>query len=261
MCRLRIVPAFGRMALDEVTVADVAAFRRRLIAEKLSNARVNRHHAVLRRIFNLAIQWGCLSGRNPAQSPGMLREEPRVRSLTAQQLRALMLALGEDNNRVAASAVALLALTGARTSEVTEAEWSWVDFDQRVLIVPRSKSGRSRPVYLPDRALDLLRLQPRVPGQVHVFPSSRCPGKPIEGVRGVWKRAKAAAGLPADLHVHDLRHAFASFAINNGTSLYEVGRLLGHSQVATTSRYAHLSADTLHKAANAVGLIVANKAA
>ena len=260
MCRLRIVPAFGRRPMDEVAPADVAAFRRKLIDEGLSSGRVNRHLAVLRRIFNLALRWGAYTGRNPAQSPGMLREEPRERFLTLVEVRALMAALGRDSDAVAASAIALLALTGARKSEITDARWDCIDFDRFTLTVPLAKSGRARRVQLPDAAVDVLRAQPRVPGQSFVFPSARRPGRPIEGVRAAWARAKAAAGLPTDLRLHDLRHAFASFAINCGSSLYEVGRLLGHSQVSTTARYAHLSAARLHDAANAVGRIAIGRA-
>ena len=51
--------------------------------------------------------------------------------------------------------------------------------------------------------------------------------------------------MPGDLRLHDLRHNFASLGINGGASLYEVGRLLGHSQLSTTARYAHLSAGRL----------------
>lgn len=255
MCRLRIVPAFGRRPLDEVTQADVAAFRRKLIGEGLSSGRVNRHLAVLRRIFNLALRWEAYAGRNPAQAPGMLREVPRDRSLSVAEVRALMAALLQDHDPTAASAIALLTLTGARKSEITEARWDCIDFDRCTLTVPLAKSGRARRVWLPDAAIAVLQVQPRLADQPFVFPSTRCPGQPIEGVRSAWARAKASAGLPADLRLHDLRHAFASFAINRGSSLYDVAGLLGHSQVSTTARYAHLSAERLHDAANAVGRI------
>jgi integrase len=255
MMRLRLLPAFGRLRLDEITVAGVAEFRRDLIAEGLSSARVNRHLAVLRSSLNLALRWDLFAGRNPAQSPGMLREEPRERFLTEVELRALMLALGQDADRVAASAVALLALTGARKAEVLGARWEHVDFDHRLLTVPLSKSGRRRHVVLPDAAIAVLELQPRAPDQPFVFPSARRPGKPVEDVRGVWARAKTSARLPNDLRLHDLRHNFASLAINGGASLYEVGRLLGHSQLSTTARYAHLSAGRLLETANTVGRI------
>lgn len=170
-----MLPALGRLHLDEITPARVAAFQRGLIDGGLSNARVNRHLAVLRRMFNLAIRWGLLGGANPAQSPGMLREQPREVFLAPPQLRALMSALADEPDRAAAGAIALLALTGARKSEVLRARWEHVDRDRGLLTVPLAKGGRRRHVVLSGAAIGVLRLQPRAPGQEFVFASPRCP--------------------------------------------------------------------------------------
>jgi len=256
MLRLWLLPALGNLPLDQITIADVAALRRKLLAQKLSNARVNRCLAVLRRSLNLALRWELYVGKNPAQSPGMLYEAPREVFLTEVQLRAVLMALAIDKNKVAAGAVALLALTGARKSEILNARWKHVDLDRQLLTVPRAKSGQRRHVVLSDAALAVLRVQPRsAAGHAFVFPSARLPDKPIEGVRAVWTRAKAAAGLPIETRLHDLRHTFASMCINRDVPLYSVSKLLGHSSQATTSRYAHLRNDTLREAANAVGTI------
>jgi integrase len=255
LARLRLIPAFGRCRLDEITPAHVAAFRRSLVAEGLSSAHVNRHLAVLRRILNLALRWGLCAGPNPAQSPGMLREEPRELFLTEAQLRVLMSALANDHDRAAASAVALLALTGARKSEILGARWEHVDLGRGILTVPRSKSGRRRYIVLSAAAVAVLQLQSRSPGHPFVFPSTRRPGQPIEGVRAVWARTKTAAALPPETRLHDLRHTFASLCINDAVPLYEVSKLLGHSNQAVTTRYAHLRDDRLLAAANGVGRI------
>lgn len=66
-------------------------------------------------------------------------------------------------------------------------------------------------------------------------------GEAVEGLRKRWARAKRAAGLPADLRIHDLRHSLASALANAGTPLYEIGAVLGHRQLNTTTRYAHHS--------------------
>ncbi len=108
---------------------------------------------------------------------------------------------------------------------------------------------------LSSAAAAVLLLQPREPGQPFVFPSARRPGQPIEGVRSVWARAKAAAALPPETRLHDLRHTFASLCVNDAVSLYEVSKLLGHSNQAVTARYAHLRDDRLLAAADAVGRI------
>ncbi|WP_026439772.1 site-specific integrase [Acidocella facilis] len=253
LMRLRVVPALGKLHLDEITPLHVARFRKGMIDEGLSASRVNAHLAALRRAFNLAIEWQFFQGRNPAASPGMLRTEGREMFLDAAQVKGLLLALAADPDQGAASAVALLALTGARKSEILLARWSCVDFDRRILWVPRSKSGRRRPIFLSDQAIAVLKLQPRQPGAEFVFPSPRRDEQALSELRGVWARVKLAADLPEDLRLHDLRHTFASLLANDGVPLYDIGKLLGHTQLATTSRYAHLQADRQLEAVNSVG--------
>ncbi len=256
MCRARLVPAFGRLPIDTVTAGDVAGLRARLVGASLSGARVNRYLSLLRRIFSLAIRWEVLQGANPCRFPGMLPEAARERFLSEVELRALMLALDEEPDRVAASAIALLALTGARRSEILGARWQHLDLAKRILLVPLSKSGKRRHVFLSDAAVRVIEAQARVEGGDFLFPSGRRPGRPIEGVRGAWDRARLRAGL-GEIRLHDLRHSFASFMINGGASLYAVGRALGHADVRTSARYAHLSPETLLDAANRVGRIAA----
>jgi integrase len=241
--RLRIIPFLGRKALDEINQDDVASLRRKLLAEGLSGATVNRHLATLRSMFNLALRWQLFEGRNPAASPGMLPEQHRDKFLTATETRALVKALDQEANRDAASALALLILTGARKQEVLRARWEFVDLDRGVLTVPLSKSGRPRHVPLSPAAVRVLegQAQRRVSGNPFVFPSRILEGKPLEGLRKPWDKAKKAAGLAADLRIHDLRHSLASALANAGTPLYEIGAVLGHRQLSTTTRYAHHS--------------------
>jgi len=266
----RILPAIGRKALDEVTRQDVAELRRKLVAEGLASGTVNRHLGTLRAMFNLALKWDLYEGKNPAASPGMLREQHRDRYLTPEETRALVKALDADQDPIAAAALALLIVTGARRSEVILARWEQIDLERGLLTIPRSKSGRPRYIPLSPVAVTILRRQEGLRRLIeterlaalaeardagaemvdtgpnaYVFPSHRRQGKSIEGLRGVWARAKKAAGLPADLRIHDLRHSFASALANAGTPLNEIGTVLGHSQLSTTQRYAHHSPQRL----------------
>lgn len=239
-CR-RIVPAIGTKALDSVTAADIAAFRRRLLTAKLSNASVNRHLATVRSLFNLALKWGIYEGSNPASSPGMLAERHRDVYLSGDETQALVRALDAEPNREAAAALMLLIVTGARKNEVLKARWENVDLERRLLTVPRSKNGKTRHIALSSLAVRvlLIQLQRKRPGDDgYVFPG-KVVGKPLENVRCAWVRAKKAAGLRQDIRIHDLRHSFASALANNGVPLNEIGILLGHSQLSTTARYAH----------------------
>jgi integrase len=190
-------------------------------------------------MFNLAQKWQLFEGRNPAAAPGMMRAVHRDKYLTAYQTQALMRALDMERDKGAAAVLALLTVTGARRSEIVLATWDNVDLDRGMLTVLRSKNGRPRYIPLSPIAVAILERQAtrRLPGNPHVFPS--------------WRRAKKAAGLPDDLRVHDLRHSFASALANAGTPLNEIGTVLGHTQLSTTTRYAHHSPQRLIATATA----------
>jgi integrase len=249
--RLQIKPRWGALRLDEVTPSHLVALQDALRGAGLSNATVNRYTAFVRRVFNLALRWQAYEGRNPAQHAEMRREQNRERFLTEDQLRALLQAINAEPNVVAAGVLALLAATGARRGEAMGARWQHIDLDRRLWTVPLSKSGRRRHIPLSDAACAiLLRVRAAAPvASAWVFPGDD-PAKRIGCIRKAWTRIKRGAGLPADLRIHDLRHAFASTLVGKGRSLHEVGQLLGHSQVSMTMRYAHLSPAKLIEAAN-----------
>lgn len=248
-CRLRLVPLWGQRRLDEIKPHDVAELQDRLRKEGLSNGSANRYTALVRRIFNLALRWEVLEGRNPAQHAEMRREHHREKYLTETELRALFQALDEEPSRTAASAIALLAATGARRGEALAARWEHIDLDRQMWVVPRSKSGKRRHIPLSNAALRILSQIPRPLECPWVFPGQD-PDHHLEGLRKAWLRIKASANLPTDLRIHDLRHTFASTLVSKGRTLYEVGELLGHSQVSMTMRYAHLEPQRLIDAAN-----------
>jgi integrase len=153
--------------------------------------------------------------------------------------------------------VPFLIYTGARKREVLDAKWDEIDWVQRSWRIPRTKSGKVRHVPLSSGALALLhKLQaekglPSAPGD-WIFPNPETM-KPFVSIFYSWDRARKLAGLP-ELRMHDLRHSFASFLINAGRSLYEVQELLGHADLRTTSRYAHLSRERLFDAVEVIHL-------
>lgn len=144
--------------------------------------------------------------------------------------------------------IPMLILTGVRKRELLDAKWADFDFDLRLWRVPLPKSGRARHVPLSDGALAVLGAVPRLPGCVWAFPNPKT-GKPFVSMYYGWDTARRLAGLP-EVRIHDLRHSFASMLINQGRTLYEVQRILGHTQIKTTQRYAHLNQQTLLAAAN-----------
>jgi integrase len=251
-----ILPELGHLPLTAVTSHAIQQLHDRLRVEKCA-ATANRHLALLKRCFNLAIIWGKLDGKNPVRGIRMHQENnQRHRYLSGEELRSFLSALSDEPNRALADALRFLLMTGARRSEVLNARWDAIDMDLRQWYLPHTKSGRSRFVLLNDAALAVLRQRPRSESTVYVF-QGKVLGAPICNPYKGFQRALKRAGLTG-WRIHDLRHSFASLAINNGASLYEVQHLLGHSDSKTTQRYAHVASANLRKASAHVSAIISS---
>src|SRR5262245_55326186 len=176
------------------------------------------------------------------------------RYLSRLEAARLLGSIRADENQIAAKAIMLLFLTGGRRSEVTQAQWSYVDWQRGTLFVPKSKNGQPRYIQLNSRAIELLRSVARADSNPYIFPAPTT-GRPMPHLFFPWDRIRKRAALQ-DVRLHDLRHSFASFLVNNGEDLYEVQKLLGHSNPRTTQRYAHLSRERLARAAEVVASIL-----
>ena len=249
--RIHILQKFGALHLDEISNQAIADLLSRMRDQGYASGTVNRVLILLRFVFNLARKWGVPGAtENPTAGLKTAPDVCRERFLAREEVQRLLTALDTDENRVAAFAIKLLLLTGARRNEVTHAKWEHVNWDKRTLLVPRAKSGRPRSIHLNSAALDLLRAIERTDGNPFIFPSP-VTGRPSPSLHFPWWRIRERAGL-LDVRLHDLRHSFASFLVNQGVSLYVVQGLLGHTQARTTQRYAHLANDTLADAAEVV---------
>ncbi|MDP4783072.1 MAG: site-specific integrase [Gammaproteobacteria bacterium] len=253
--RNHILPHFGKRRMNDIERRDVVALINRL-AENFKPGTINRVVILLRYLFNLAIKWevdGVTS--NPTSGIPLLKENNQnERFLSALEAKALLRAINYSRNKMLKHIVPMLILTGARKREVLDAKWEDFDLARQIWRIPTTKSGKARVVPLSDTAAKLVeRLQEKKSGDyVFANPNTR---KPYNSFYYSWHSARKDAGLD-DLRVHDLRHSFASFLVNAGRSLYEVQTLLGHSQIKTTQRYAHLSSDSLRKASNEVSVAV-----
>lgn len=173
----------------------------------------------------------------------------------------------EENRRTTiapevAAALRLLILTGARLREILHLEWTHVDMERGLLLLPDSKTGK-KAIILNAPALAVLAGLPRrstfvIPGE----PSRRSGDaekmvdRPRSDLKRPWELVTKRAGLKG-VRIHDLRHTNASIAAAAGLGLPIIGRLLGHTQASTTQRYAHLDNDPLRKAADRIGAEIA----
>ena len=211
--------------------------------------------------MNLAEAWGLRAeGNNPCRHVKKYPENRRERYLSREELQKLGAALDDAKRRETESpyvtaAIALLAFTGARLSEILTLRWEDVDLKGGALRLPDSKTG-AKPIYLNDAAVRVLRSVPVMAGNPFVIAGKKR-GARLVNLQKPWRRIRAAAGLH-DVRIHDLRHSFASVGAAAGMSLPVIGKLLGHTQPATTARYAHLSADPICAASAMIGSEIEN---
>jgi len=253
--RIHILPSLGSRTIDTISSGDVARLISDMHVRGYAPGTSNGALVLLRYIFNLAHKWNVPgAGVNPTTGLTPAPEAPRQRFLARDEAERVIAAISEEKNRAAADAILLLLLTGARRSEIAQAKWECVDWRKRTLLVPMSKSGRPRMIALSSEAIALLRTLRPAADAGYIFPS------PVTEHGSVylyypWNRIRRRAGL-LDVRLHDLRHSFASFLVNEGVSLYVVQQLLGHTQPRTTQRYAHLAQQTLLDATEVVSAAI-----
>ncbi len=241
---LFIDPAIGDMRISAVQRKDIAKLHHDM-RDKPYQA--NRTLGVLSKMFSLAEVWGLRpDGSNPCRHVKRYKERNRERFLSPEETERLgeVLREAEDEMPSAVAAFRLLLLTGCRLSEIQFLRWEYVKDD--CIELPDAKTG-GRVVPLGPEARAVLADLPREDGNPWVI-RGRLPGSHITDLQKPWRRIRARAGLE-DVRIHDLRHSYASRALALGESLTMIGKLLGHTQVQTTARYAHLARDSIQNAA------------
>jgi integrase len=245
-----VKPALGALPAEKVTRPDVA---------RLHSAMHDRPVAANRMLESVSALFGWLGkqgivaeGFNPARGVERYPERPRERFLSGEEIGRLGAALREAEGRFdvwTVAAIKLLLLTGARLREILDAKWQSLDVARGCLFLPDSKTG-ARPLYLNSAALAILDTLPRVTGNPYLIPGRE--GAPRSDLKRPWAAVCKLAGLEG-VHLHDLRHSFASIGAGVSLGLPILGKLLGHSQASTTQRYAHLASDPMRAAAEAIG--------
>ena len=258
MLKKHIVPRLGTLRVSEVERKHILKFQFEL-SDMPTVA--NRTVDILIKMFNLAELWEMRPpGRNPCKSVRRYKVNPhKERFLSPEELARLGRILDVAPakrlaSRHAAAAIRLLVLTGCRRNEIMGLAWDDLDFEAGEMRLVNSKTG-TRITPMPPAAAAVLAELPRTPDNCWVFPG-RKKGTHQTNINDSWNRVRRHAGLNG-VRLHDLRHSFASRALALGEGLPMIGELLGHRQVNTTARYAHLARESVRtstaKVAESIG--------
>lgn len=242
-----IKPAIGSFKVLDVERKDIAALHHKY---RHIPYQANRTLQVLSKMFNMAEIWGLRpDGSNPCRHVPKYREAKRERYLSQYELQRLGQTLfeaeadGSESAHVVA-AFRLLILTGCRLREIQTLRWDYIT--DAGMELPDTKTGARR-IPLPAAARAVLSALPRTVGNPFVI-EGKLEDSHITDLQAPWRRIRERAGL-SDVRIHDLRHTYASNAVSAGMPIQMVGRLLGHTQIQTTMRYAHLADDPVRRAA------------
>jgi integrase len=263
-----IKPLLGKKRIGEITRADIEKFMRdvangKTAADEKTKARgraiveggkgtATRTVGLLGGIMSFAVARQFRTD-NPVRGVKRYTDKKGETFLSPTELGKIGAALAsleaDGANPSAVAIIRLLAFTGARKSEISGLRWSEVDIERGYLRLGDSKTGaKVIPIGAPAR--EVLASVPAIEGTDFVFPASTGAGH-FQGVERVWQKVRTLAGF-STLRLHDLRHSFASVGLARGDALPIIGAILGHADVKTTSRYAHLADDPVRRAADEI---------
>lgn len=233
---------------------------RKLQGARPTPIRANRLGEVLRKAFNLSIDWGWRDD-NPANGFYRRVESPRERFLTKPEIDRLAAALDKAEDQRAAGIIRICMLTGARVGEVRQSRFEQFNLDLMIWTKPAvtTKQRKMHRVPISEDVAAIVRQRKLIVPETSpwLFPGD-VPGQPVIEIRRFWKNIQREAQIE-DVRIHDLRHTFASLLVSGGASLEMIGKLLGHTQMQTTQRYAHLLDAPLREGVNAVAGVLRPK--
>ena len=230
---------WGKRLITDITTEDCRHMQAQLKAKgqwKLPT--INRYFGFLRHVLMMAVNDGKLT-RNPMSGVKFFPEAHRVRFFSDDELRHLHRLIESSNWKVVAFALE----TGLRKSEQFQLRWEHISFESRTLSIPLPKGGRTRHVPLSQDALSILRSFDSFLASPWVFPGIKSHLQPMDSrafLRRAFEPALKKAGIQ-DASWHTLRHTTASRLVMAGVPLPTVKEVLGHRNIQTTLRYAHLA--------------------
>ena len=280
-----IKPLLGKKRINQLTTKDIERFQQDIAAGKTTLvektkprgvARVRGGKGIAARTTSLLaaiLGWAVkerLLDSNPAKGVTLFKTKQITRYLTDEEAQRLgdAIAAAEQEwidwtaacdqarakghpqpprrgeSPVAIAALKALLLTGSRKMEILSLRRDWVDPSLGVLLLPDSKTGK-KTIHVAEPVIEILESTPKIEGEQFVFPG-KAKDSHFKGLSRVWSRIRQRAGL-VDVRLHDLRHHFATVATSAGINLQAIGRMLGHADLRSTRKYAHIPDDPLRR--------------
>lgn len=242
--------SFGDKCLHEITPMDVERFKTER-AKVVSVATTNRGLALLKSMFNRAIEWHKIK-ENPCKVIKLFKENNQIlRYLEQEEIQRLL-----DNCDGYLKGIVTTALfTGMRKNEILGLKWYDCDFERQVIRITNTKNKETRAIPMHDLVKKTLAAIPKHPDSPYIFYKSN--GEPFINVRKSFDKLLKTCKI-VKFRFHDLRHTYASQLAMSGVDLNTIRELLGHKSLQMTLRYAHLSPDHKRRAVESLNRLVTN---
>lgn len=257
-----IRPFFQNKYLNEITTADVIAFKKLLFDMKRYALQTIKHYLILiSKIFNFAKRAGYYDGDNPATIDKVKMpkfDNSRNTFLNDDEVERYIALCKSGNLKEHEAGLFLFAIfTGFRLSEITSLKWREVDIEKRFVRLVDTKSNKNHIIILSQSAIEVLKMVAVSQRSEYAFTHED--GRPFNDIRKLWLRFKKMALIRDEVRFHDIRHTFGTQAVTAGVPIDVLQRMMTHADIKTTQRYAHIVDKRLHEAAATIDKIYQKK--
>ncbi len=245
------------IALNSITPQHIDRFKVKRLEDGLNPTTLNIELRTLRAAFNTAIRWKLLEDNPSAQVQSVRIPEATPAYLSRADFQSLLKAISEEWLK---EILIFATLTGMRRGEILNLRWGDIDLQKRLIFIQsnptfKTKQGKRRVIPMNDAIYSLMqRKSQNIQNDEYIFTKKGRKINDDHASKMLKKYVRAVLGKNCRLHFHSLRHTFASWLVQDGVSLYEVQKLLGHSNIAVTQVYSHLQPEALHNTVNRISM-------
>ena len=247
-----IKPVIGKMPFKNIRPLNIERIKKDMLDAEKAPRTIQYVFAIIRQAWNMVRRDGLINTKSPTKNVSLPKlKNKRLRFLTHKESDLLLEKIKSKSLKT--HNISLISLhCGLRAREIFKLTWGDIDFDRGIINVD-GKGGKNRPAFMTDKIKKMLKgLKVGKPNDL-IFPDRD--GNQIKRISNAFQRSVKDLGFNDNITdkrqkvvFHTLRHTFASWLVEDGTDLYAVQKLMGHSTISMTERYAHLSNGTLQNA-------------